>query len=33
MLPYTALRDDPRAEERILEFAAAVYDVAAPLLR
>ena len=33
MLPYTALRDDSQAEERVLEFAAAVYDVAAPLLR
>ena len=33
MLPYAALRDDPRGEERVLEFAAAVYDIAAPLLR
>ena len=32
MLPYPALRDDPQAEERVLEFARAVYDVAAPLL-
>ena len=33
MLPYAALRDDSRGEERVLEFAAAVYDIAAPLLR
>ena len=33
MLPYAALRDDPRGEERVLAFAAAVYDIAAPLLR
>ncbi len=33
MLPYTALRGDDTAEERVLAFAAAVYDVAAPLLR
>jgi hypothetical protein len=32
MLPYVALRDDPRAEERVLTFATAVYDIAAPLL-
>ena len=33
MLPYATLRDDPRGEERVLAFAAAVYDMAAPLLR
>jgi hypothetical protein len=33
MLPYATLRDDPRAEERLLAFAGAVYDLAAPLLR
>ncbi len=33
ILPYTTLRNDPRAEERVLGFAAAVYDIAAPLLR
>jgi len=33
ILPYTTLRDDPRGEERVLAFAAAVHDIAAPLLR
>ena len=33
MLPYAALRDDANAEERLLAFAKAVYDVAAPLLK
>lgn len=32
MLPYVALRDDPTAEERVLDFAQAVYLIAAPLL-
>lgn len=32
ILPYTTLRDDPRAEERVLAYARAVYDVASPLL-
>ena len=33
ILPYTALRDDPAAEERVLDYAAAVFEAAAPLLR
>ena len=33
ILPYTALRADDRAEERVLAFAAAVHEVAAPLLK
>lgn len=32
LLPYVALRDDPRAEERLLAFAAAVFDIASPTL-
>ena len=33
ILPYTGLRGNDTAEERVLAFAAAVYDVAAPLLK
>ena len=33
ILPYVALRDDPAAEARVLDYAAAVFEVAAPLLR
>ena len=32
-LPYVALRHDDHAEKRVLAFAAAVYDIAAPLLK
>jgi len=33
ILPYAALRDDPAAESRVLEYAAEVFNIAAPLLR
>ncbi|WP_374689540.1 DUF5996 family protein [Promineifilum sp.] len=33
MLPYAAVRDDPRAAERVLAYAGAVYDIACPYLR
>ena len=32
ILPYATLRDDPRAEERVLAYARAVYEIASPLL-
>lgn len=32
MLPYAGLVDDPQAESRLLEYARAVYDLAAPTL-
>jgi hypothetical protein len=30
MLPYTTLRDDPSPEERLLDYAKAVFDIASP---